>query len=172
LRVGIDDSVLDFGCAKGYMVKAFRLLHREAWGVEVSKYALDNAPEDTKPFLSLIKPYAPISKRYDWIVAKDVFEHIPYDKIDEVLNNLFLTSRRGMFALIPAGDGSEYYAPDSNKDTTHIIKEDLLWWADKFKKAGYVVSQSTYNIDHITRPAWRQWERAIGFYVLTRWHYA
>jgi 2-polyprenyl-3-methyl-5-hydroxy-6-metoxy-1,4-benzoquinol methylase len=34
-----DQTVMDFGCAKGYLVNALRLLKLEAYGVDVSEYA-------------------------------------------------------------------------------------------------------------------------------------
>ncbi len=34
------DNVLDYGCAKGFMVYAMRLLGKEAYGVDVSEYAV------------------------------------------------------------------------------------------------------------------------------------
>lgn len=37
-------TFLDFGCAKGYLVKALRLLGLDAYGYDVSKYAVENAP--------------------------------------------------------------------------------------------------------------------------------
>jgi len=43
--------VLDVGCAKGFMVKAFRDQGIEAWGVDVSEYALSAAPEDVRRHL-------------------------------------------------------------------------------------------------------------------------
>lgn len=43
LQIGVEDSILDFGCAKGYLIKAFRLLHRNAYGFDISSYAIDNA---------------------------------------------------------------------------------------------------------------------------------
>jgi len=38
--------VLDVGCAKGFLVKAFKDQGIEAWGVDVSEYALSSAPND------------------------------------------------------------------------------------------------------------------------------
>ena len=35
------EKVLDFGCAKGFTVKALRLLGYKAFGVDVSQYAFD-----------------------------------------------------------------------------------------------------------------------------------
>ena len=42
------DNVLDYGCAKGFMVYAMRLLGKEAYGVDVSQYAVDNGHEKIK----------------------------------------------------------------------------------------------------------------------------
>ena len=38
LGIKLGQRILDFGCAKGFIVRAFRLLHREAWGYDPSEY--------------------------------------------------------------------------------------------------------------------------------------
>ena len=40
-----EDRILDFGCAKGYTVLGLRMLGYEAYGVDVSKYAISEAPK-------------------------------------------------------------------------------------------------------------------------------
>jgi ubiquinone/menaquinone biosynthesis C-methylase UbiE len=45
------ERVLDVGCAKGFLVKAFKDMGIEAWGVDVSEYALSTAPDDVRKFL-------------------------------------------------------------------------------------------------------------------------
>ena len=44
------ESVLDVGCAMGYLVEALRDLGVEAYGVDVSEYAISKVREDLKPF--------------------------------------------------------------------------------------------------------------------------
>lgn len=46
--------VLDVGCAKGSFVCAFRKLGVEAYGVDVSSYAISSAPAFLQPFLHVI----------------------------------------------------------------------------------------------------------------------
>ncbi|MDH3324467.1 MAG: methionine biosynthesis protein MetW, partial [Candidatus Peregrinibacteria bacterium] len=48
------DKVLDFGCAKGYLVKAFRILDIDAYGCDISRYAISEADKDIAPYLGLI----------------------------------------------------------------------------------------------------------------------
>ena len=43
-------SVLDYGCAKGFIVYALRLLNVEAYGYDPSKYAIDNCKEEVRKF--------------------------------------------------------------------------------------------------------------------------
>lgn len=43
--------VLDVGCAKGFLVKAFAELGVEVWGVDVSEYALASASDDVRGHL-------------------------------------------------------------------------------------------------------------------------
>ena len=50
LKISPEEKILDFGCAKGYLVKAFRLLHRQAFGYDISDYAKESAPYDVKKF--------------------------------------------------------------------------------------------------------------------------
>ena len=43
LNIKKTDSILDFGCAKGYLVKSFRLLHYDCYGVDVSEFKTTKA---------------------------------------------------------------------------------------------------------------------------------
>lgn len=46
-----DKKVLVIGCAKGFLVKDFRDMGVDAWGLDVSQYAIDNAENSAKPYL-------------------------------------------------------------------------------------------------------------------------
>ena len=70
------DKVLDFGCAKGFMVYAMRLLGKEAYGVDVSEYAVSNGHPKVKDYLSVIESAEDVKGGWDLIIAKDVLEHI------------------------------------------------------------------------------------------------
>jgi len=58
LRYNIDHSlqnkkVLEIGCAKGFIVEALRDLGVNAYGIDVSEYAISCAREDIKPYLTV-----------------------------------------------------------------------------------------------------------------------
>src|SRR3989344_8165719 len=68
-----EHKILDFGCAKGYAVKAFHLLRRQAWGCDISPYAIESGDESIKDYIRLIKDDPiPFKFHFDFAVAKDV----------------------------------------------------------------------------------------------------
>ena len=126
----IDDTILDFGCAKGYIVHALRLLGYEAYG----------------GYVQLIEPYTPFPQhRYNWIICKDILEHIPYERIDDQLS-ILADSCNDLIAMVPLGDGEKYNIPAYEKDVTHIIREDLEWWHERFTANGFSVDVETHDL--------------------------
>ena len=108
-------KILDFGCAKGYTVHGLRMLGYKAFGVDVSEYAVMKAPEETRKWLGVIKPQDDLvcaKDGYDWILCKDILEHIPYDKIDEQLKVLHKGGKKIM-AIVPLGEDGKYIVEES-----------------------------------------------------------
>lgn len=168
LKIGPEDTILDFGCAKGFIVKALRLLHREAYGVDISEYAIKQASEDVAQYLSPVSSAGPYpvfgNKRYyDWAIAKDVLEHIAYNDIDRVLANLSDVCHNA-FIVVPLGNSDKYYVDSYELDVTHIIREELDWWAHKFARYFNVISQE-YKMKHI-KENYSQYKKGNGFFIL------
>lgn len=74
-------KVLDIGCAMGFLVKALKDLGVEAWGVDVSRYAIDNAPADIHPNLyqiDLTKDKLPFPDQcFDLVTFLGTIEYLP-----------------------------------------------------------------------------------------------
>ena len=51
IRYGNPRRVLDIGCAKGFLVWMFREHRCQAWGVDISNYAISCASDTVKPYL-------------------------------------------------------------------------------------------------------------------------
>jgi SAM-dependent methyltransferase len=75
---GLSGPVLDIGCAKGYLVYVLRLRGIEAFGVDWSQYALDNAYPDARPYLERASatdlPFP--DKHFAVATSFDVLEHL------------------------------------------------------------------------------------------------
>jgi SAM-dependent methyltransferase len=142
LEISTKDRVLDFGCAKGYLVKAMRLLDINCWGYDISEYAVHQVPREIEEFVF----YTDVWKNYhiwDWIICKDVLEHVPYNQIKSVIFNL-CQHTKNLFIVVPlSSDGLSYNEPIYEHDITHIIRENIQWWIDQFQN-----SQEN-NVEHI-----------------------
>lgn len=161
LGIDKDDVIVDYGCARGYVVRAFRELGYEAYGVDVSEWAIANCDETVKQYLSLSEK---ISPGMDWIICKDVLEHIP--TCFATVTRMMDAARKGVFAVVPlAGDNGTYVVPDYEKDCTHIHRLTLREWLDPFIFPGWVV-ECSYRIpgikDNYFLPGW---ETGNGFIV-------
>ena len=140
-----EDRILDFGCAKGYVVHGLRLLGYDAHGVDVSEYAISQAPKEVNGYVTKIEPFEEISANYDWVICKDILEHLPYESIDDQLQ-LLADCTANLIAMVPLGDGQKYYIEAYEQDVTHIIREDLKWWEDRFFRNGFNVDVVTYDM--------------------------
>ena len=158
-----DDLILDYGCAKGFVVKALRMLNYDAYGMDISEYAISQAPKEIEEYVELITSGQTISRLYDWIITKDTLEHIPYSELDLQLENL-ASSSRNIFIMVPLGDGQKYNIAAYELDITHHIREDLNWWGSKLEKAGFEVVTATHNMG-LFKENWQSHKEGNGLFI-------
>lgn len=169
LRIESNSKILDYGCAKGFLVKAMRLLYRDCYGVDISEYAIENSDNDISRCLQLIdKPsdllFLPFNiNSFDFVIAKDVFEHISPEVLEETVFNLRQICKC-LFVIVPLGDGKKYYESSYEFDKTHIIREDVDWWRNVFLRNGFLKVDFFYKIPGI-KDNWKC-ENGNGFFVL------
>jgi SAM-dependent methyltransferase len=125
-------TVLEIGCAKGFLVKALRDLGVKAYGCDISEYALNEAPEDVKDYLYLIDitdPNPVTLPKFDLVVSFDTFEHLPEEKLANVF--AFLRSVGHRYYIKVATPET----PDWQHDPTHITIQPLEFWQALFEDA-------------------------------------
>lgn len=128
---GIDpnDGVLDFGCSRGYLVRAFTELGWNAEGVDISEWAIKNADPAIK---KCVRVGTSVVGDHDWIISKDVLEHIPTEELIHIIQD-FGKARKGIFAVVPLSDnGSTYVVPEYDLDVTHVQRSSIHSWAGLF----------------------------------------
>ncbi len=90
---------LDIGCGTGQLVKWLRKLGVDAYGVDISKDALELAEKEAKPFLKtgdiLKLPYE--DKFFDMVVSYDVLERIEQSKIRQAIEESIRVSQKFVF---------------------------------------------------------------------------
>lgn len=162
------EKILDFGCAKGYLVKAFTELGYDCEGVDVSEYAISQAPQEIKDKLFLYNRENFANKCYNTVIAKDVFEHINPEDLKNILLELSEVTDR-IFCVVPLGDGEKYIIPEYEGDITHVIRQPKEWWIEHFKKSGWNTSFFSYLLSGI-KDNWSHYTKGNGFFVLTCKH--
>src|ERR1700682_4741490 len=68
--------VLDAGCAMGFLVEALRDRGGEAYGLDVSEYAISQVRQDVAPYCKVASLAEPIAGRFDLITCIEVLEHL------------------------------------------------------------------------------------------------
>ena len=168
----INDSILDYGCAKGFLIKALHLKgFFNTFGCDVSKYAVENADKDVKNFITLLDAKTTMyeqfnGKVFDLVISKDVFEHIPLDDLPEILFQLSTISKK-MFLAIPLGDESNrFIIPEYHNDASHVTIITDQNWLDLFQKDWEVVKKD-YRVKGLKDYWFDVNPKGNGFYLLT-----
>lgn len=165
LGIKDDDSILDFGCAKGFTVRALRLLGFDAWGIDVSEYAIANVLPEVRRYCSVATYF---EGRYDWVTAKNVLEHIPEPGIDTTLKMLAGNTKK-MFAVIPLGtdNGSDRFViPSDNDDPSHELAKPRDWWEAKFLACGFALERFSSTFKGCKENYTTKWPEGNGFFQL------
>jgi cyclopropane fatty-acyl-phospholipid synthase-like methyltransferase len=171
LKIKDTDRILDYGCAKGFLVKAFRILDIPAFGCDISSYAIDNAEADVRHYCSLItssKKLIPFDFQFDWLITKDVLEHLDEKTLDKFLKNSFEKTKKA-FHVVPLADKKgNYIVPEYQKDKTHIIAKDVAWWKEKFESFGWKTTSFSYSVRGIKDNWTERYKHGNGFFILEK----
>jgi cyclopropane fatty-acyl-phospholipid synthase-like methyltransferase len=168
LEIKRGEGVLDFGCAKGYYVKAFRLLHRDAWGCDISEYAISKADSETKPFVSLIKDTSiPFQREFDYIIAKDVLEHMTESQVCAFLDAAKNICSKKMLVIVPLAVEGKYIIPEDELDITHILRSTQEEWIERFDSNGWEIQKAANQVPGI-KDHQAKYKNGVGFFTLVR----
>ena len=137
-------KILDYGCAKGFYVKVLRGLGYQADGLEISRYAISQAPEDVRPHLYHLsdRPLTSINDlAYDLTIAKDVLEHLEKEEVVVTFQELRRISKQVLVTVPVTNDKGEYINVADRLDITHQLKYSREEWMD--------ILQTSTSYDHL-----------------------
>ncbi|HJZ97714.1 MAG TPA: glycosyltransferase [Candidatus Solibacter sp.] len=119
--------VLDAGCAWGLLVEFLRQRGVDAWGIDISPYAISQVREEVQPFCRIASLTEPLGDRFDLITCIEVLEHLsPSDArlaaqhISEAADTLLFSS-----------------TPDDFDEPTHCNVQPVIAWLDLFSELGF-----------------------------------
>lgn len=172
LPIHQSDTVLDFGCAKGFLVQALRILDVEAYGMDVSEYAISEVPRGLESVCRLSKHPSDISafdKHFNWLLSKDVFEHMTEAELSDLLTAAKKCVSK-MFVVVPLGkkDGSGFIIPQYDQDVTHVTIKPAEWWRNLFSDHGFFVESETYAFKGVKENWVQAHPQGNAFFVLSQ----
>ena len=133
--------VLEIGCATGIIVKHLNDMGCEAWGIDVSKWAVDHAEHPQVRHASAA--HLPFESRYfDLVFSCHAIEHLPDEVFSQSMQEMTRVCSDFQFHMLPI-PGTPPYVGDietvrSNlkKDPTHQQLQPMEWWLEEFSKVG------------------------------------
>ena len=156
------NTCVDYGCAKGFLVHALRIIGCDAYGEDISEYAVNNCHPEVEEYISL-----PNEKKYDLLICKDVLEHIEVKDIPGVLEK-FKDKSHQFFFTIPLGDKDRFRIREYEVDITHVTKKDEEWWINMFESQGFKLNKFSYQFGSIKKKWIDQYPYGNGFFVLQK----
>jgi hypothetical protein len=117
-------SVMDAGCAMGFLVEALRDRGVEAFGCDISDYAISRVREDIRPFCRVGSVLEPLPRRYDLIVCIEVLEHLPPEDGPQAIANFCRSADDVLFSSTP----SDFH------EITHVNVRPVEYWAEQFAR--------------------------------------
>lgn len=139
--LGLGSTVLDVGCAKGFMLHDMAELIPgvEVRGIDVSQYAIDNVIEDMRPFVQVADakdlPFADDS--FDVVISINTVHNLAREECGQALREIERVSRAGAFVTLDA------YRDDEERDRMlawNLTGQTIMStdeWVEFFREVGY-----------------------------------
>jgi SAM-dependent methyltransferase len=121
-------SVLDAGCAMGFLVEALRARGVEAWGIDISEYAISQVDESVREYCTVASLAEQLPRRYDLIVSIEVLEHIPAAEGANAIANLAAATDRILLST----------TPDDYGEATHLNVQSPEIWSAALAREGFL----------------------------------
>jgi hypothetical protein len=120
-------TALDAGCAMGLLVEQLVERGVDAYGVDISDFAISRAPDLVRDHCRVHSLTEPIDGRFDLVVCIEVLEHLAREDADKAMDNLCAASDTILFSSSPLD-----YA-----EATHVNVHPPEVWSEMFSRRGF-----------------------------------
>lgn len=120
-------KTLDVGCARGLLVQALAEVGVDAYGFDVSDYAIETASPQVRDRLRVSSATEPIEGRWDLVTCIEVVEHMDQADALAAIDHMCAASDRVLLSSTPA-----HFA-----EPTHINVRPTADWAAFFAERGF-----------------------------------
>lgn len=135
------DSILDVGSGKGFLLHDFRELIPgiTVAGIEISSYALEHTMEDVKPFCVLgnAKELPFPDKSFDLVISINVVHNLELDDCCQAIREMERVSRKYKYLQVDSWRNEQERINFENWQLTAVTFMDTENWKKLFAKIGY-----------------------------------
>ena len=159
--------VFDIGCAAGFLVQHLRRRGVEAFGVDLSEYALSLASPGMAGYLNKLDltvegsmwlaPGMPAQV----VICLETLEHIPEDRLEFALENIRVAMTDTGRALLSICLDD---VPGWDEDPTHVTIHDRRWWLARLAEANLHVATGAESAFR----RYRMFKPHNGLFLVTR----
>jgi hypothetical protein len=175
-------TVLEVGCATGILVKVLRQWGFEAWGVDLSEWAIANAEEEAKPYVQVGNvnklPFG--DRNFDLVIGLDILEHVPHDLGRFALEEMMRVSNREVLFRVAALRDEQWITNPNplgwrveTGDESHVNIIRAREWEDYIRQLGWMHISTHWgaDLDHLDylvgfvgrRPEFKHGKRGLDF---------
>lgn len=135
-------STLDIGCAIGFLVEALQNRGVEAWGIDVSQWAISQVPSSVQSQCSVATLTEELDGHFDLITIVEVIEHLPAAVADQAIGNITRHAEAVLFSS----------TPDGFDEATHVNVRTPDYWAGLFAGHGFY-RDCDYDASYLSKDA-------------------
>lgn len=140
-RLSEGASVLDVGCAKGYMLHDFKNLMPDLMvsGIDISEYAIEEAIDSVKPYLRVgdAKDLPYEDNSFDLVISINTVHNLPLEECKQALQELQRVSRKFSFLTVDAWRNDDERSRMLKWNLTALTYMQVDEWKDLFNEVGY-----------------------------------
>jgi SAM-dependent methyltransferase len=119
--------VLDAGCAMGFLVETLRDRGVDAWGIDISPFAIEQVYDPIKPYCRVGSVTDELGGPWDLIVSIEVAEHMPIRDAEAAIANMCAQTGDILFSS----------SPIDHREPTHVNVHQPEYWAEQFAHHGF-----------------------------------
>jgi ubiquinone/menaquinone biosynthesis C-methylase UbiE len=121
-------NMLEIGCATGILSQVMREFGVEAYGIDISNWAIENSNPSIRPFLTVGDITVDLQKykdqEFDLVTAMDVLEHIEKKTLPRVIGEICRIAKQQIMIEVPI--------KDNGVDSSHVSILPSSWWCTQF----------------------------------------
>lgn len=136
-------TLYDIGCAKGYFIRHARAVGFEAYGIDISEYAISVAPTDVAPYVQqgnvVNLPWS--DGTADVVHTGEFMEHIYPDELERAMDEITRVLKPGGLFInrIGIAVASDHpFAGQDSHETHHYLVRTREEWITYFTERGLV----------------------------------